>query len=49
MNQFEFWEWMDMLGTLAFSSSEPIEDRVAYAEWWLALYYGATEERHLTT
>lgn len=44
MTRLEFFDWMDVLAALAFSSSEPLEDRIGYAEWWLSLAYGLKEE-----
>lgn len=37
MTRVDFWDWMDILADLAFSSAEPLADRVAYARWWADL------------
>ena len=43
MSLIEAYEWLDCLGTMAFSSSEPFEDRAFYAMWWAELAYGMME------
>lgn len=43
MSLIEAYEWLDLLGTLAFSSSEPMEARAFYALWWADLAYGMME------
>lgn len=44
MTRMEAWEWMDMLATMAFSSAEPMEDRLNYARWWVDLGEEVTEK-----
>jgi hypothetical protein len=44
MNLLEVWIWADTLSVLAFSSSEPLEDRVGYALWWADLGEVLTKE-----
>jgi hypothetical protein len=37
MNRQDLFEWMDVLAAAAFNSSEPLEDRLEYARWWIEL------------